>query len=82
LSLDESKAKHDVNEVEEKAAHGEAQSGDNRCPKDISELAWILERTISLKKKNDQTGLVATSVEVLKRATRYLVNSSQPRGSY
>jgi hypothetical protein len=31
--------------------------------------------TISLKEKNDQTGLVATSVEVLKRATRYLVNS-------
>jgi hypothetical protein len=33
-----------VNEVEEKAAHGgKLKSGDNRCPKDISELAWILE---------------------------------------
>jgi hypothetical protein len=41
--FDESKAKHDVNEVEESCAWWQAQSGDNRCPKDISELAWILE---------------------------------------
>jgi hypothetical protein len=53
LFFDESKAKHDVNEVKRK--HGvQAQSGDNHCPKDISELAWILEWMIK-EERSDRT---------------------------
>jgi hypothetical protein len=32
-----------MNEVEEKAAHGGKLKSGDKSPKDISELAWILE---------------------------------------